>query len=90
MMRKGIIRQGDKLTRGGEVITATSTFKVNGKMAARIGDLVSCPLPGHGINRIVGSTPQYCSDGGFLAFDHYLCECGCQVLSSAPDTSFGG
>ncbi|EKK5198804.1 hypothetical protein ACSSQ8_002986 [Cronobacter sakazakii] len=35
MMRKGIIRQGDKLTSGGEVITATSTFKVNGKWYAQ-------------------------------------------------------
>lgn len=89
-MGKGIIRKGDKLTSGGEVITATSSFKVNGKIASRIGDLVSCPLPGHGINRIVGCTPQFRSDSGDLAFDHYCCECGCRVISSAPDTSFGG
>lgn len=88
-MGKGIIRKGDKLTSGGEVITATSSFKVEGKMAARVDDLVSCPLEGHGVNRIVGSTPQYRSDNGDLAFDQYYCECGCQVLTSAPDTLLG-
>jgi len=89
-MTKGIIRKGDKLTSGGEVISATSTIIIDGIMASRIGDLVSCPKAGHGINRIVGSTSQWRSDGGELAFDQYYCECGCQVISSTPDTLFSG
>ncbi|WP_330985139.1 MULTISPECIES: PAAR domain-containing protein [Enterobacterales] len=89
-MSKGIIRKGDKLTSGGEVISATSTIKVEGIIASRIGDLVSCPKQGHGINRITGSTPQWRSDSGELAFDQYYCECGCQVISSTPNTVFSG
>lgn len=89
-MTKGIIRKGDKLTSGGEVITASSTINIEGIIAARVNDLVSCPINGHGINRIVGSTPQWHSDGGEIAFDQYYCECGCQVISSMPKTSLKG
>lgn len=89
-MSKGIIRKGDKLTSGGEVISASSTIIIDGIVASRIGDLVSCPKQGHGINRIVGSTPQCCSDGGELAFDRYYCECGCQAISSTPGTVLAG
>ncbi|HAU5564074.1 TPA: PAAR domain-containing protein [Serratia fonticola] len=89
-MTKGIIRKGDKLTSGGEVISATSTIRIDGIMASRIGDMVSCPKEGHGINRIVGSTPQWRSDNGELAFDQYYCECGCQLISSTPHTTFSG
>ncbi|MDH2067439.1 PAAR domain-containing protein [Pantoea sp. GD03673] len=89
-MTKGIIRKGDKLNSGGEVISASSTIRIDGIMASRIGDIVSCPKTGHGINRIVGSTPQWRSDGGELAFDQYYCECGCQVISSTPDALFSG
>jgi len=86
-MTKGIIRLGDKLTSGGAVISASSTIKVEGIMVALVNDLVSCPIPFHGINCIVGSTPQWLSDGGDVAFDQYYCACGCQVISSMPKTT---
>ena len=56
-MSKGNIRLGDKLTSGGEVTNVSSTTFVEGKKIALIGDLVSCPIQGHGINRIVSSEP---------------------------------
>ncbi|MDH2067449.1 PAAR domain-containing protein [Pantoea sp. GD03673] len=82
-MSKGIIRKGDKLTSGGEVISASSTIKVEGIVASRIGDLVSCPKQRHGSNPIVGSTSQWLSESGELAFDQRYCECSCQVISSS-------
>jgi uncharacterized Zn-binding protein involved in type VI secretion len=40
---RGIIRLGDKTTHGGEVISATTDFKVYGKPVAVGGDKVTCP-----------------------------------------------
>ncbi|EKS7704197.1 PAAR domain-containing protein [Salmonella enterica] len=88
-MSKGNIRLGDKLTSGGEVINVTSTSIVEGKKIALIGDLVSCPIQGHGINRIVSSEPGWMSDGKAVAFDGALCQCGCRVIASTSTSIMG-
>lgn len=43
---KGIIRLGDATTHGGVVVQASSDMVIEGKPAALVGDLVSCPIPG--------------------------------------------
>ncbi len=50
---KGIIRPGDSTTHGGVVVQASSDMVIEGKPAALVGDLVSCPIPGHVTNRII-------------------------------------
>jgi len=60
---KGIIRLGDATTHGGMVIQASSEMVVEGKPAALVGDLVSCPIPGHGTNPIIEGS-QYMLFGG--------------------------
>lgn len=50
---KGFVLLGDKTTHGGTVISASSTMTVNGKPVALIGDKVSCPVKGHGVNAII-------------------------------------
>jgi uncharacterized Zn-binding protein involved in type VI secretion len=89
-MPKGIIRLGDKLTSGGAVISASSTMDIEGKKAALIDDIVTCPIKGHGINRIVSTAPTWLSDGKQVAFDQAECACGCKVISSLPTTSIEG
>ncbi|MBU9809549.1 PAAR domain-containing protein [Rahnella sp. C60] len=89
-MQKGIIRLGDKLTSGGVVMSASSTMIIEGIVAALIGDVVICPLLGHGVNRIVSTTPTWLSDGKQVAFDQAVCACGCKVLSSLPTTYIEG
>ena len=42
---KGIIRLGDATTHGGVVVQASSDMVIEGKPAALVGDLVSCPIP---------------------------------------------
>lgn len=81
-MSKGVVLLGDKTTHGGAVISASSTMIVNGKNVALIGDKISCPIIGHGINAIIEGSPEWSSDGCH-------CVCGCQVLSSAPDCVTG-
>ncbi|MFG6654888.1 PAAR domain-containing protein [Scandinavium sp. M-37] len=88
-MPKANILLGDKLTSGGSVISATSTVKINGVVAARLNDIVSCPLEGHGINRIVGGEPGFTSEKIELAFDNALCACGCRVIASTTESILG-
>ncbi|AXG44458.1 PAAR domain-containing protein [Photorhabdus laumondii subsp. laumondii] len=89
MMFEGVIRLGDKLSSGGEVISASSSIEIEGKRVALLNDLVSCPLKGHGINRIVKANSQCISDGKPVAFDKALCQCGCYVISSTTKAGIG-
>lgn len=63
-MSQGFVLLGDQTTHGGEVISASSTTIVNGKRVALVGDEVRCPLPGHGVNRIVDGSPDWSEGGG--------------------------
>nr|GFA74481.1 hypothetical protein [Tanacetum cinerariifolium] len=49
---KGIIRIGDSTTGGGTVKSGSDSMIFDGLGAARVGDIVVCPLPGHGANAI--------------------------------------
>ncbi|MDK9605694.1 PAAR domain-containing protein [Lelliottia wanjuensis] len=88
-MPKSFVLLGDKTTHGGSVISATSTMVVNGKKVALVGDKVSCPIPGHGVNQIVEGSPEWSSDGKAIVVDGCKCQCGCQVISGAPDCVIG-
>ncbi|WP_244863000.1 PAAR domain-containing protein [Pseudomonas sp. Pc102] len=84
-MPRGFVLLGDKTTHGGQVISASSTHVVHGKLAALVGDLVSCPIPGHGVNPIVEGCADWSENGRALVVDGCRSACGCQVISSAPD-----
>ncbi len=62
-MSKGFVLLGDNTTHGGKVISASSTMIVDGKKVALVGDMVSCPVSGHGTNPIVEGSPEWISDG---------------------------
>lgn len=86
---KGFVLLGDKTTHGGEVISASSTMIVDGKSVALVGDKVSCPIDGHGVNEIIEGSPEWMSDGKMVVVDGCRCQCGCLVISSAPGFSIG-
>lgn len=88
-MSKGFVLIGDNTTHGGQVISASSTMVVNGKKVALVGDKVSYPKEGHGINAIIEGLPEWTSNGKAVVVDGCHCECGCQMISSAPDTASG-
>jgi uncharacterized Zn-binding protein involved in type VI secretion len=48
-----IIVLGDSTSHGGKVVSASPVSTINGKGIARVGDMVSCPIHGHGICAIV-------------------------------------
>ncbi|MFV7281021.1 PAAR domain-containing protein [Citrobacter cronae] len=88
-MSKGFVLLGDKTTHGGSVISASSTMFVQGKTVALLGDMVSCPIPFHGVNPIIEGSPEWFSDGKPIVVDGCHSLCGCQVISSAPEASIG-
>lgn len=81
-MSKNVVRLGDPTSHGGKVITASSTSLVDGKAIALIGDLVSCPKPGHGVNKIITGSESCFSDGKAIVVEDCICECGCKVIST--------
>lgn len=81
-MGKNVVRLGDPTTHGGAVISVSSTMIVEGKPAALLGDLVSCPKKGHGVNKIIEASTTCFSDGKPVVVDQCTCECGCKVIST--------
>ncbi|MCX8579388.1 MULTISPECIES: PAAR domain-containing protein [unclassified Gilliamella] len=81
-MAKNVVRLGDPTTHGGNVITASSTMIVEGKPVALVGDLVSCPKKGHGVNPIIEGVERSYSDGKQVVVDQCACACGCKVIST--------
>jgi uncharacterized Zn-binding protein involved in type VI secretion len=81
---RGVIRVGDKLSSGGVVLSGNVGMTFMGRALACVGDKVSCPLPGHGVNAIaegdLGSTYQ----GRAIALHGHRCQCGCTLISSLP------
>jgi uncharacterized Zn-binding protein involved in type VI secretion len=77
---------GDKTTHGGVVITASENTFSNGRQVARMGDLVSCPIKGHGINPIVTACPLCSIDGRQIARHGDMTACGCSLIASQMDT----
>ncbi|CDG82917.1 PAAR domain-containing protein [Janthinobacterium agaricidamnosum] len=80
-MARPVCREGDATTHGGKVIKVSGNFPVNGKRAARVGDMVSCPL--HGDNPIIeggGATLE----GGIAVILHGChTACGSAVIANA-------
>jgi uncharacterized Zn-binding protein involved in type VI secretion len=88
-MSQGFVLLGDKTSHDGEVISASSTTIVHGKPVALVGDEVSCPVPGHGVNAIVEGSPDCSEDGRALVVNGCRSECGCRVISSVADCVVG-
>ncbi|MGN6667109.1 MAG: PAAR domain-containing protein [Trinickia sp.] len=79
-----IVRKNDKTDHGGHVVTASSAMQFGGLNAALVGDLVSCPIEGHGVNPIIEGHPTM-SEGGRPVVVHGCgAQCGCRVLASDP------
>ncbi|WP_428943307.1 PAAR domain-containing protein [Pantoea sp. FN060301] len=81
---KGIIRTGDTHTGGGTVLSGSTTMSFEGRGVARLGDPVSCPLPGHGQNVIAEAYSGFRDHGIPVAFNGHQCACGCVLISSLP------
>ncbi|WP_035051591.1 PAAR domain-containing protein [Andreprevotia chitinilytica] len=80
----GIIRLFDKTSHNGHVKSASSTLDIEGRIAAVIGDIVSCPI--HGDNPIVEGDASWLDEGRAIVVDGCKTACGSVVISSLPET----
>jgi uncharacterized Zn-binding protein involved in type VI secretion len=84
-----LVRLGDLTSHGGKVITASTTHLAGGTGIARVGDKITCPLPGHGVNMIVEGAPTYLIGGRMVALHGHHCACGCTLISSLVTATHG-
>lgn len=84
-----IVRLGDLTSHGGKVVTASTTHSIDGIGIARVGDIITCPLPGHGANTIVEGAPTYLIGERMVALHGHRCACGCTLISSLVTTTYG-
>jgi uncharacterized Zn-binding protein involved in type VI secretion len=83
-----IIVVGDRTSHGGVVIQGTPTSDIAGKLIARIGDKVTCPLPGHGgVTVIATGDPTLIIDGAAVARHGDKTACGAVLLCSQVTTT---
>ena len=82
-----IARLTDTSNHGGVITTsATKTF-VNGKLVARVGDLHSCPLPGHGITAILTGSNKFTCEGAVVAVIGSITGCGATINSGGATST---
>jgi uncharacterized Zn-binding protein involved in type VI secretion len=72
---------GDPTSHGGKVITASSTFTLDGRKVTLIRDLVSCPE--HGDNTIIESGEGYSENGRKWVAHGCRTQCGSIVIAQA-------
>lgn len=88
-MARDIVRLGDKTTHGGVVVTASPIHTLRGIGIARMGDMVACPVPGHGTNPIVEGCSVFTIGGRSVALHGHKTACGCSLIASLTGASQG-
>lgn len=84
-----VVRLGDFTSHGGQVITASTTHTIGGIGIARVGDKVTCSLPGHGMSVIVAGVPTYLIGGRMVALHGHQGACGCSLIASVVTATHG-
>ncbi|MBQ5946158.1 PAAR domain-containing protein [Massilia sp. ST3] len=84
-----IVRLGDRTSHGGKVISASTTHLIDGIGIARLGDMITCPIPGHGINTIVEGAATYLVGERKVALHGHHCACGCVLIASVVTATYG-
>lgn len=82
-----IARLGDLSSHGGTIISSASQTKINGILVARVGDLHSCPIPGHGITAITTGSNKFTCEGNIVAVVGSACGCGAIITSGSGDST---
>ncbi|CAE6854518.1 hypothetical protein R75461_07640 [Paraburkholderia nemoris] len=76
---------GDPTTHGGRIVTASSTFSLDDRKAALLGDLVSCPL--HGDNELTEAGEGMTDEGKPMIMSGCHSRCGSMVLPGESGVS---
>lgn len=84
-----VARLGDSSSHGGTIITGASKTFVNGIPVARVGDLHSCPIVGHGVTPITTGSGSVEAEGAAVARIGDSCGCGAVISDGSPDVEAG-
>ena len=76
---KPLAYEGDPTTHGGRILNGSDRIKVNARRAARVGDLVSCPI--HGDNPITSGSARMTDAGVRLARNGDATQCGSVLIA---------
>ncbi len=79
-------RMGDITSHGGVIVTGAARTLINGRPAARMGDVHVCPIPGHGKTRIVTGSLRTLTEAAPNARVGDKTGCGAVILTGSPDT----
>jgi len=79
-------RLGDMSSHGGVIITGAMRTVVNGMPVARMGDLHTCPIPGHGVTPIVTGSLDTITEGMPNARIGDVTACGAVIATGSLDT----
>ncbi|MGZ5199117.1 MAG: PAAR domain-containing protein [Telluria sp.] len=83
-----VIRLGDSTSHGGKVMSVSAThFTVDGIAVARVGDVCSCPVPGHDNCTIAEGDPHHVIDGIAVAYEGHKTTCGAALIASIGNFS---
>jgi len=80
-------RLGDISSHGGVIVTGAVRTVVNGRPAARMGDLHACSIPGHGVIPIVTGSLDTVTEGMPNARVGDITACGAVIVTGSPDTT---
>ncbi len=78
---------GDISSHGGVIITGAISTMVNGRPAARMGDLHVCPIPGHGVTPIVPGSLDTTTEGMPDARIGDITACGAVIVTGSLDAN---
>jgi uncharacterized Zn-binding protein involved in type VI secretion len=81
-MGKALIRLGDRTSHGGRVTEASGFSDAVGVRIARVGDKVSCPIPGHHSPVVTEGDETMIVDGKAVARDGDKISCGAVLIAS--------
>lgn len=82
-----VARKGDSSSHGGTITTGAVKTFVNGKEVARVGDLHSCPIEGHGTTPITSGSAGFRAEGAQVARVGDSVGCGAVITGGSPDTN---
>jgi uncharacterized Zn-binding protein involved in type VI secretion len=78
---RNVIRLGDPTSHGGKVESVSAGhITVDGIAVARVGDVCSCPITGHGNCTIAEGDPHHVIDAIADAYDGHKTTCGATLI----------
>lgn len=84
-----VARIGDTSDHGGSIISGSDNVSADGIPVARVGDVHTCPISGHGTTAIVSTPQNSVYNGVLVATVGAKTGCGATIVSGSPTVNAG-